>query len=126
MRGIHVDWTTTPGSARVRPGPPGSARVRPGHTLVVPRAEVDHWVDLDDDVVAGSMRVARAIARAQQAVYRPAKVGLLIAGLEVPHAHIHVSPIDGLKDMDFASVGPHPGDDALATEAARIRAALSP
>ena len=98
--------------------------LRPGHTLVVPRAEVDHWVDLDDDVLAGLMRVARTIARAQQAVYRPTKIGLLIAGLEIPHAHIHVSPIDGLKDMDFASVGPHPGDDALAAEAARIRAAL--
>ena len=98
--------------------------LRPGHTLVVPRAEVDHWIDLDDETLTALMRVARTIARAQQAAYRPTKVGLLIAGLEVPHAHVHVSPIDGMHDMDFASIGPSPGDEALAAEAARIRSAL--
>ena len=98
--------------------------LRPGHVLVVPRAAVDHWIDLEDELLAELMRVARTIACAQQVVYRPAKVGLLIAGLEVAHVHIHVSPIDDLHDMDFASVGPNPGDDALAAEAARIRAAL--
>ena len=98
--------------------------LRPGHTLVVPRVEVDHWIDLDDDTLAALMRVARSIARAQQAAYRPTKVGLLIAGLEVPHVHIHVSPIDGMHDMDFANAGPYPGDEALAAEAVRIRAAL--
>lgn len=98
--------------------------LRPGHTLVVPRAEVDHWIDLDDESLATLMRVARIIARAQQAVYRPTKVGVLIAGLEVAHVHIHVSPIDGMHDMDFAHAGPYPGDERLAAEAARIRAAL--
>lgn len=98
--------------------------LRPGHTLVVPRAEVDHWIDLDDETLNALIRVARTIARAQQAAYGPTKVGLLIAGLEVAHAHVHVSPIDGMHDLDFASVGPHPGDEALAVEAARIRAAL--
>ena len=71
------------------------------------------------------MRVARRIARAQQTVYCPTKVGLLIAGLEVDHVHIHVSPINNLHDMDFARVGPNPGDQVLATEASRIRAVLS-
>ena len=99
--------------------------LRPGHTLVVPRVEVDHWIDLDADTVAALMRVARRIARAQQAVYRPTRVGLMIAGLEVPHAHVHVSPIDSMRDMDFANAGPFPGDEALAAEAARIRAALN-
>ena len=98
--------------------------LRPGHALVVPRVEVDHWIDLDDGTVAALMRVARIIARAQQAAYRPTKVGLLIAGLEVPHVHLHVSPIDGMHDMDFANVTPFPGDQSLAAEAARIRAAL--
>ena len=99
--------------------------LRPGHTLVVPRVEVDHWIDLDDETLAGLMRVAHTIARAQQAAYRPTKVGLLIAGLEVPHVHVHVSPIDGMRDMDFANAGPFPGDEALAAEAARIRAELA-
>lgn len=99
--------------------------LRPGHTLVVPRAEVDHWIDLDDDDAAALLRVARTVARAQQAVYRPTKVGLLIAGLEVPHVHLHVSPIDGMRDLDFANAAPNPGDAALAAEAERIRAALA-
>lgn len=98
--------------------------LRPGHTLVVPRAEIDHWIDLDNETLATLMRVARTIGRAQQTAYQPTKVGMLVAGLEVPHVHVHVSPIDGLHDMDFANVGPNPGDGALAAEAARIRAAL--
>lgn len=99
--------------------------LRPGHTLVVPRVEVDHWIDLDDRTLAALMSAARTIARAQQAAYRPTRVGLLIAGLEVPHVHVHVSPIDGMRDLDFANAGPNPGDPALAAEAERIRAALA-
>lgn len=98
--------------------------LRPGHTLVVPRVEIDHWIDLDDETLMALMGVARTIARAQQEAYQPTKVGLLIAGLEVPHVHVHVSPIDSMHDMDFAGVGPDPGEQALAAEAARIRAAL--
>ena len=63
--------------------------LRPGHTLVVPRVEVDHWIDLDERTLAAVMGVARTIARAQQAAYRPTRIGLLIAGLEVPHVHVH-------------------------------------
>ena len=99
--------------------------LRPGHTLVVPRVEVDHWIDLDDGALAALMGAARTIARAQQAAYRPTRVGLLIAGLEVPHVHVHVSPIDGMRDLDFANAGPNPGDQALEAEAERIRAALA-
>lgn len=99
--------------------------LRPGHTLVVPRVEVDHWIDLDERTLAAVMGVARSIARAQQAAYRPTRIGLLIAGLEVPHVHVHVSPIDGMRDLDFANAGPNPGGRALAAEAARIRAALA-
>ncbi len=99
--------------------------LRPGHTLVVPRVEVDHWIDLDDGALAALMSAARTIARAQQAAYRPTRVGLLIAGLEVPHVHVHVSPIDGMRDLDFANAGPNPGDQALEAEAERIRAALA-
>ena len=99
--------------------------LRPGHTLVVPRVEVDHWIDLDDRTLAALMSAARTIARAQQAAYRPTRVGLLIAGLEVPHVHVHVSPIDGMRDLDFANAGPNPGDQALEAEAERIRAALA-
>jgi diadenosine tetraphosphate (Ap4A) HIT family hydrolase len=99
------------------------APIRPGHTLVVPRAEVDHWIDLDPDVNAHLMRVAQEIALAQQAAFSPVRIGLIIAGLEVPHTHVHVIPIDGMQDVDFA----HASDttpDALAETAAAIRAAM--
>jgi histidine triad (HIT) family protein len=99
------------------------APLRPGHTLVVPRQEVDHWLDVEPDVVAHLMRVAHTIGRAQQAAFRPRRVGLIIAGMEVPHTHIHVVPIDREADLDFANARPA-GDDALDDAAERIVAAL--
>jgi diadenosine tetraphosphate (Ap4A) HIT family hydrolase len=99
------------------------APIRPGHTLVVPRAEVDHWIDLDPDVNAHLMRVAQEIALAQQAAFSPVRIGLIIAGLEVPHTHVHVIPIDGMQDLDFANAS-DTTPDALAETAAAIRAAM--
>ena len=93
------------------------APLKPGHTLVVPRAEVDHWIDLDPDVNAHLMRVAQQIATAQQRAFSPARVGLMIAGLEVPHVHLHVVPIDGMQDLDFDNANP---------DAIRTRSTLQP
>ena len=78
------------------------APLQPGHTLVVPRDEVDHWIDLDPDVTAHLMRVAQRIGLAQQRAFSPARVGLIIAGMEVPHTHLHVVPIRTEADLDFA------------------------
>jgi histidine triad (HIT) family protein len=100
------------------------APLRPGHTLVVPRAEVDHWIDLDPEINAHLMRVAQQIASAQQRAFSPGRVGLMIAGLEVPHVHLHVVPIDGITDLDFANVDPDPDPDSLDTAAETLRAAL--
>jgi histidine triad (HIT) family protein len=99
------------------------APIRTGHALVVPRAEVDHWIDLDPDVNAHMMRVAQEIAVAQQAAFSPLRVGLIIAGLEVPHTHVHVIPIDGMQDMDFGNASETSPAD-LETAAAAIRAEL--
>ena len=99
------------------------APLRPGHTLVVPRAEVDHWIDLDPDVNAHLVRVAQQIATAQQRAFDPVRIGLIIAGLEVPHAHVHVIPINGMEDLDFANAHPTTPED-LAGTATRIRYAL--
>jgi histidine triad (HIT) family protein len=77
------------------------APLRAGHTLVVPRAEIDHWVDLPPDLAAHLLAVAAKVARGIHATFPSKKVGLMIAGLEVPHVHIHLTPIDGVKDMDF-------------------------
>jgi len=98
--------------------------LQPGHALVVPRAEVDHWIDLALDDVAHLMGVAHTIARAQMAAFGPVKVGLMIAGLEVPHTHVHVVPIRGVHDLDFANAVAAVPPGELAAAAERIRVAL--
>jgi histidine triad (HIT) family protein len=98
--------------------------LRPGHSLVVPRKEVDHWIDLDAELAQHVMNVAQAVGKAVQLAFKPAKVGLMIAGLEVPHCHIHVVPINGLPDLDFANQDPNPEPAALDRAAAAIRDAL--
>jgi histidine triad (HIT) family protein len=100
------------------------APLRPGHTLVVPRTEVDHWIDLDPDLNAHLMRVAQEIAAAQQRVFAPVRIGLMIAGLEVPHVHLHVVPIDGMQDLDFGRADNDPDPAALDDAAHRLREAL--
>jgi histidine triad (HIT) family protein len=98
--------------------------LRPGHTLVVPREEVDHWLDLDPNLASHLMRVSQSIGKALQQGFRPKKVGLMIAGLEVPHVHLHLVPINGLEDMDFARQDRNPDPAALDRAAETIRAAL--
>jgi histidine triad (HIT) family protein len=98
--------------------------LRDGHTLVVPRAEVDHWIDLHPDGVAHVMQVAQQIGLAQQDAFRPVRVGLMIAGLEVPHVHVHVVPIDGVHDLDFDNAVRDPDPAALDAAAMRLRDAL--
>jgi len=98
--------------------------LQPGHTLVVPRAEVDHWLDLEPALASHLMTVAQSIGRAVQQAFSPTKVGLMIAGLEVPHVHLHVVPINGLGDLDFARADTHARPAALDRAAEQIRAAL--
>ena len=96
----------------------------PGHTLVVSREEVDHWLDLDDETASHLMRVSKSIGMALDRAFDPAKVGLMIAGLEVPHVHLHVVPIDTVHDLDFANAEAEPDPDLLDEAAATIRATL--
>ncbi|MBI2703950.1 MAG: HIT family protein [Actinobacteria bacterium] len=98
--------------------------LQPGHTLVVPIEEVDHWVDASPELNQHLMAVAHKVASAQQKVFSPAKVGLMIAGLEVPHLHLHVVPIRGVHDLDFANADKNPDPAALDDAADRLRAAL--
>ena len=76
--------------------------LRPGHILVVPRQEVDHWIDLDDELAGHLMRSSKVLGHALQRAFPATKVGLKIVGLEVPHVHIHLVPIDEIDDLDFA------------------------
>jgi histidine triad (HIT) family protein len=98
--------------------------LRPGHTLVVPRREVDHWIDLDPNLAQHLTTVAQSVGRALQQGFKPVKVGLMIAGLEVPHCHIHVVPIDAINDLDFANQDRNPQPADLDRAADTIRNAL--
>ena len=98
--------------------------LQPGHVLVVPREEVDHWIDLRGDLTAHLVFVAQSIARGLQREFRPEKVGLMIAGLEVRHVHLHLVPIRGLGDLDFARAEKHPDPAALDEAARRVRQTL--
>ena len=100
------------------------APLRPGHTLVVPRLEIDHWLDLDVALAARLMTVAHAVGRAQQSAFSPARVGLIIAGLEVPHTHLHVVPIDRESDLSFANADSGASAESMDDAAQRLRAAL--
>src|SRR3954466_5122789 len=100
------------------------APLRPGHTLVVPRVEVDHWIDLPAETTAHLMGVAHEIGAAQMDAFSPARIGLIIAGLEVPHTHLHVVPIDAERDLSFANADPDASSESLAAAADRLRAAL--
>ena len=75
----------------------------PGHVLVVPRAEVDQWVDADPALLAHLTAVAHAVGGAVRAVFAPPRVGLLVAGFEVPHLHLHVFPAADMAAFDFAN-----------------------
>ena len=100
------------------------APIARGHTLVVPIAEVDHWLDLDPEVAAHLMRVAQIVGKAQMAAFSPGRIGLLVAGLEVPHTHIHVIPIDSEADLRFDRADPSAAGGELDAAADAIRAAL--
>ena len=91
--------------------------LRPGHSLVVPRQEVDHWLDLEPQLLCHLTETAQAIGQAQMAGFKPERIGLMLAGLEVPHCHFHVVPIRGLHDLDFGNQDPDP-DPAMMDEAA--------
>lgn len=100
------------------------APMQPGHTLIVPIEEVDHWVDLEPELAGHLMQVARDVGRAQVQAFAPARIGLMIAGLEVPHAHLHVVPIQSEADLSFARADHSPDATALDDAAGRLRVAL--
>ena len=101
-----------------------AAPLRPGHTLVVPRDEVDHWIDLPPELASHLMLVAQKVGRAIQSAFQPAKVGIAVVGLEVRHVHIHLVPIDSIGDMDFSRQDRAPDPAMMDSAAERLREAL--
>lgn len=96
--------------------------VQPGHTLVVPRAEVDYLFDLEDDLLGRMMSFAKGVAAQIQAVTQCRKVAVLVLGLEVNHAHIHLVPINAEGDIDLKKKLQLPAEE-MARIAEALRAA---
>jgi histidine triad (HIT) family protein len=96
-----------------------------GHVLVVPRVEVDHWIDLPGETVAHLMTVAQRVGKAQQAAFSCERVGVIIAGYEVPHVHVHVVPTNDMSELNFANAAMHVDRDELEAAANRLRPYLS-
>ncbi len=95
-----------------------------GHALVVPIAEIDHWVDAPADLVAHLFGVSHRIGKAQAAAFGCEKVGLIIAGYEVPHAHIHLIPTTSMHQLNFANAAPSADRDELQAAANAIIARM--
>jgi histidine triad (HIT) family protein len=97
--------------------------IRPGHTLVVPKDEIDHFFEMPDELLGGLMVFAKPVANAIREVTGAARVGCAVVGVEVPHAHLHLVPVDGANDIDFRRATPAE-DDELQAMADKLRGAL--
>ncbi len=73
-----------------------------GHTLVIPKKEIDDLFDLDDELLGGLIVFAKRVAKAIEKTIPCNRVGVAVIGLEVPHAHVHLAPINGMSDINFA------------------------
>jgi diadenosine tetraphosphate (Ap4A) HIT family hydrolase len=96
-----------------------------GHTLVVPRSELDNWQDIEPGVFARVMEVAQLIGKAVCKAFDTERSGVIIAGLEVPHLHVHVFPARDLSDFGFANVDQNPSAESLDEAQAKIKDALA-
>ena len=115
----HIVWSDDVCTAFLTIAP-----LKPGHTLVVPRAEVDAWTDLEPEVMQHLTGVAHSVGRALDKAYQPEKVGLTILGLEVRHVHIHVSCIWKPTDLDFGNADGNASPESIAEAAETVRGSL--
>jgi histidine triad (HIT) family protein len=94
-----------------------------GHTLVIPKAEVDYIFDIEDELLADLMIFAKGVSAAIRNTVPCNRIGVAVIGLEVPHAHVHLIPINAIGDMSFERPHLSPSQEELASLAARIQAA---
>ena len=97
----------------------------PGHTLVVSREEVDQWTDAGEPLLHHCLDIARRIGNAAKQAFDAPRAGLIIAGLEIPHLHVHVFPVWSLEDFDFSRARPV-SEEELNQAADRLQAAMPP
>ena len=96
-----------------------------GHTLVVLRAEIDQWQDVEPETLNKVMGVAQLIGKAVCKAWGAERAGVIIAGVEVPHLHVHVFPAYNLTDFGFANIDRNPSEESLDEAQAKIKAALA-
>ena len=96
-----------------------------GHTLVVPRAELDQWQNIEPAAFSRIMSVAQLVGKAVCRAFDADRAGVIIAGLEVPHLHVHVFPTRSLSDFGFANVDRNPSAESLDDAQTKIKAALA-
>ena len=95
-----------------------------GHTLVVPIEESDEWVDLPTATSSHLMLVARRIGLAQKQLYSCNRVGMIIAGFEIPHCHLHVIPANTMADLSFENAAAHVDPERLSEQAEQMASVL--
>ena len=100
------------------------APIREGHVLVIPRAEIDHWDELEPSTAAHLMTLSQRIAIAQKQQFPCKRIAMIIAGFEVPHTHLHLIPCDHEGELHFSLARPAE-QEVLAENAARLRGALA-
>jgi len=94
--------------------------VKEGHVLVVPKLEIDYIFDIEDDLIGEMMIFAKSVAKKIEKVFPCNRVGVTVIGLEVPHAHVHLIPIDRLDDMNFSKPKLNMDDDRLTEIAQKL------
>ncbi len=99
--------------------------IAPGHLLVVPREEIDEWTDLSSDVASHVMKVSHQLGQVLKKSHPCVRVGLIIAGYEINHCHIHVIPTQTMADLDFKNAAASINREELQEQAQRIRDAMS-
>lgn len=99
--------------------------LKKGHTLVIPKKEVDYIFDLEDQDLSGLMTFAKKVARGIEEVIPCERIGVTVIGLEVPHAHIHLIPINGIADMNFANPKQSFSPEEMTELAWKISAAIA-
>jgi histidine triad (HIT) family protein len=95
-----------------------------GHTLVVPKQELDYIFDLDDDTLAGLTLFAKKVAHAVKKSIPCKRIGIAVIGLEVPHVHIHLVPMNSMGDINFTKSKLNPSKEELAIVAEKIKKAF--
>lgn len=95
-----------------------------GHTLVVPKKEIDYIFDLDDTTLAGLHVFAKRVAHAVKSVIPCKRIGVAVIGLEVPHVHVHLVPMNAMGDINFTKTKLKPTQQELTAVAEKIRKAF--